>query len=206
MEEIIDVEVNTKGRFYRVRWAGFSEEDDTWEPLVNICDRRMVDEFEEARRHERVRLRSKRKASEIEPSRYSHVAEGGPACERRSAPVPSHMAEGGPACVRPAAELSGDPVDVIDLCHEGAAAAAGMPGAAAAPLRPPASRNPARQPAPRAQGHSLRKNKPQRCSVCGGIGHKSRTCSMSVQGKAQGAGSECVQLRKGHTVTGRFMN
>jgi hypothetical protein len=52
----------------------------------------------------------------------------------------------------------------------------------------------------------LRKNKPQRCSVCGGIGHKSRTCSMSVQGKAQGAGSECVQLRKGHTVTGRFMN
>jgi hypothetical protein len=30
------------------------------------------------------------------------------------------------------------------------------------------------------KGHSSRKNKPQRCSVCGGIGHKSRTCSMSV--------------------------
>ena len=28
--------------------------------------------------------------------------------------------------------------------------------------------------------HSSRKNKPQRCSVCGGIGHKSRTCQQEV--------------------------
>lgn len=35
----------------------------------------------------------------------------------------------------------------------------------------------------RLKGHSSRKNKPQRCSVCGGIGHKSRTCSMVVQGQ-----------------------
>lgn len=33
--------------------------------------------------------------------------------------------------------------------------------------------------------HSSRKNKPQRCSVCGGIGHKSRTCSMAQQHPAQ---------------------
>lgn len=26
--------------------------------------------------------------------------------------------------------------------------------------------------------YSSRKNKPQRCSICGGVGHKSRTCSM----------------------------
>jgi len=31
------------------------------------------------------------------------------------------------------------------------------------------------------KSHSSRKNKPQRCSVCGGVGHKSRTCSMAVQ-------------------------
>ena len=36
-----------------------------------------------------------------------------------------------------------------------------------------------------AKGHSSRKNKPQRCSVCGGIGHKSRTCSMAVTPNAQ---------------------
>jgi hypothetical protein len=36
-----------------------------------------------------------------------------------------------------------------------------------------------------AKGHSSRKNKPQRCSVCGGIGHKSRTCSMAVAPNAQ---------------------
>jgi len=35
------------------------------------------------------------------------------------------------------------------------------------------------------KGHSSRKNKPQRCSVCGGIGHKSRTCSMAVTPNAQ---------------------
>uniref|UniRef100_A0A7S3TPE6 Uncharacterized protein n=2 Tax=Emiliania huxleyi TaxID=2903 RepID=A0A7S3TPE6_EMIHU len=28
--------------------------------------------------------------------------------------------------------------------------------------------------------HSSRKNKPQRCSVCGGIGHKSRTCQQAT--------------------------
>lgn len=31
------------------------------------------------------------------------------------------------------------------------------------------------------KGHSSRKNKPQRCSVCGGLGHKSRTCTMAQQ-------------------------
>ena len=31
------------------------------------------------------------------------------------------------------------------------------------------------------KGHSSRKNKPQRCSVCGGLGHKSRTCTMAAQ-------------------------
>ena len=36
-----------------------------------------------------------------------------------------------------------------------------------------------------AKGHSSRKNKPQRCSVCGGIGHKSRTCSMAVAPNVQ---------------------
>ena len=36
-----------------------------------------------------------------------------------------------------------------------------------------------------AKGHSSRKNKPQRCSVCGGIGHKSRTCSMAVTPNSQ---------------------
>lgn len=50
-------------------------------------------------------------------------------------------------------------------------------------------------------GHSSRKNKPQRCSVCGGIGHKSRTCSMAVQTSQQqpiapvqwaGAPSGCI--------------
>lgn len=35
----------------------------------------------------------------------------------------------------------------------------------------------------RLKSHSSRKNKPQRCSVCGGIGHKSRTCSMVMQGQ-----------------------
>ncbi|EOD27574.1 hypothetical protein EMIHUDRAFT_235566 [Emiliania huxleyi CCMP1516] len=33
---------------------------------------------------------------------------------------------------------------------------------------------------PASQMHSSRKNKPQRCSVCGGIGHKSRTCQQAV--------------------------
>jgi hypothetical protein len=33
----------------------------------------------------------------------------------------------------------------------------------------------------RVQGPSCRKNKAQRCSVCGGIGHKSRTCSVVQQ-------------------------
>ena len=31
------------------------------------------------------------------------------------------------------------------------------------------------------KGPSCRKNKAQRCSVCGGIGHKSRTCSVVQQ-------------------------
>ena len=34
------------------------------------------------------------------------------------------------------------------------------------------------------QAHSSRKNKPQRCSICGGIGHKSRTCTMAMQSQA----------------------
>jgi len=38
---------------------------------------------------------------------------------------------------------------------------------------------------PTVKGHSSRKNKPQRCSVCGGIGHKSRTCSMAVTPNTQ---------------------
>lgn len=56
--------------------------------------------------------------------------------------------------------------------------------------RPPGSAMGAAQPiaadgsrAPK--GHSSRKNKPQRCSVCGGVGHKSRTCSMAVTPSAQ---------------------
>ena len=34
------------------------------------------------------------------------------------------------------------------------------------------------------KGPSCRKNKAQRCSVCGGIGHKSRTCSVVQQQQA----------------------
>jgi len=36
----------------------------------------------------------------------------------------------------------------------------------------------------RNKAHSSRKNKPQRCSICGGIGHKSRTCTMAMQQQA----------------------
>ena len=35
------------------------------------------------------------------------------------------------------------------------------------------------------KAHSSRKNKPQRCSICGGIGHKSRTCTMAMQQQTQ---------------------
>ncbi|KAL3915522.1 MAG: hypothetical protein SGPRY_007189 [Prymnesium sp.] len=37
----------------------------------------------------------------------------------------------------------------------------------------------------RKKSHSSRKNKPQRCSICGGIGHKSRTCTMALRQQAQ---------------------
>ena len=37
----------------------------------------------------------------------------------------------------------------------------------------------------RHKAHSSRKNKPQRCSICGGIGHKSRTCTMAMQQQSQ---------------------
>jgi len=36
----------------------------------------------------------------------------------------------------------------------------------------------------REKSHSSRKNKPQRCSICGGIGHKSRTCTIALQQQA----------------------
>jgi len=47
----------------------------------------------------------------------------------------------------------------------------------------------------RLKSHSSRKNKPQRCSVCGGIGHKSRTCSMAVQQQHPGGQQQMHQVQ-----------
>ena len=47
------------------------------------------------------------------------------------------------------------------------------------------------------KGPSCRKNKAQRCSVCGGIGHKSRTCSVVQQ---QQALQQQQQQQMGHVA------
>ena len=46
---------------------------------------------------------------------------------------------------------------------------------------------------------SSRKNKPQRCSICGGVGHKSRTCSM-----AQGQPGQAMQPWQPQYIPGGY--
>mmetsp|Transcript_13860 Transcript_13860/g.42200 ORF Transcript_13860/g.42200 Transcript_13860/m.42200 type:complete len:121 (-) Transcript_13860:841-1203(-) len=48
--------------------------------------------------------------------------------------------------------------------------------------------------------HSSRKNKPQRCSACGGIGHKSRTCTRAAQ--QDGIGDEAASETTATTKNG----
>mmetsp|Transcript_30869 Transcript_30869/g.51079 ORF Transcript_30869/g.51079 Transcript_30869/m.51079 type:complete len:442 (-) Transcript_30869:285-1610(-) len=57
----------------------------------------------------------------------------------------------------------------------------------------------------RVKTHSSRKNKPQRCSVCGGIGHKSRTCSMAVQQQHPAGGQQLQQVQWTATTPGATM-
>ena len=48
---------------------------------------------------------------------------------------------------------------------------------------------------PGQKAHSSRKNKPQRCSVCGGLGHKSRTCNMAAQQQHPAAQQQMAQVQ-----------
>uniref|UniRef100_A0A0N5AER9 Chromo domain-containing protein n=1 Tax=Syphacia muris TaxID=451379 RepID=A0A0N5AER9_9BILA len=36
VEKIVAYRINDGKEFYKVRWAGFTEEDDTWEPYENL--------------------------------------------------------------------------------------------------------------------------------------------------------------------------
>ena len=63
-------------------------------------------------------------------------------------------------------------------------------------LANPSSAAAAVQPlGPGQKAHSSRKNKPQRCSVCGGLGHKSRTCNMAAQQQHPAAQQQMAQVQ-----------
>lgn len=47
-----------------------------------------------------------------------------------------------------------------------------------------------KQPRPTGTSATSRKNKLQRCSVCGGLGHKSRTCDLAAS--KMGAGAQAL--------------
>ena len=64
----VEAIVDRRGDAYRVRWRGWGEEDDTWEPLANLKhSRQLVVQFEDERK--RNALLAKRKAKEQRQAR-----------------------------------------------------------------------------------------------------------------------------------------
>ncbi|RXW12905.1 hypothetical protein EST38_g12947 [Candolleomyces aberdarensis] len=51
VDEIVDAQYDKKGKlWYKIRWMGFSEEEETWEPNESLRDCAALDRWEQAQR------------------------------------------------------------------------------------------------------------------------------------------------------------
>jgi len=69
VEIILDKKTNKNGVFYKVRWQGYTEQDDTWEPAENLKScQSLLDEFERVRGTPKKTLTKRKNPTSTSPS------------------------------------------------------------------------------------------------------------------------------------------
>ena len=74
MERILGIRVDESGTSYRVKWKGYKDKDNTWEPERNMDCPDLIKEFKEADRANKLKLIKKIKKSASDFLTRSKVA------------------------------------------------------------------------------------------------------------------------------------